>query len=63
MTHSAHGITIQTGITCNKILCYMDDSAWRWSIVKKPKVFWSYAKHFWIIPGARNCKILSSLSK
>ena len=31
-----------TGKTCKKILCYMS----RWRIVKKAKLFWSYAKHF-----------------
>ena len=41
-----HGIIIQTGITCKKIPCYMRDSACRWFIVKKSKIFQSYVKHF-----------------
>ena len=39
-----HGTIIRTEITCNKIPCYMRDSACRWFIVKKPKIFWSYVK-------------------
>ena len=53
-----HGTVIRTGITCRKIPCYMRDSACRWCIVKKTKIFWSYLKHFWILPGVRNCRIL-----
>ena len=41
-----HGIIMQTGITCKKIPCYMRGSACRWFIVKKPKIFQSYIKHF-----------------
>ena len=41
-----HGIIIRKGITCKKIPCYMRDSACRWFIVKKPKMFQSYVKHF-----------------
>ena len=41
-----HGIIIRTRITCKKIPCYMRDSACRWFIVKKPKIFQSYVKHF-----------------
>ena len=41
-----HGIIIRTGITCKKIPCYMRDSACRWFIVKKPKIFQSYVKQF-----------------
>ena len=41
-----HGTIIRTGITCKKILCYMRDSACRWFIVKKAKIFQSYVKHF-----------------
>ena len=36
-----------------KTPCYMHDSAWRWFIVKKAKMFWSYVKHFWILAGVR----------
>ena len=41
-----HGTIIRTGITCKKIPCYMRDSACRWFIVKKAKIFSSYVKHF-----------------
>ena len=34
-----HGTIIRTGITCKKIPCYMRDSACRWLIVKKTKIF------------------------
>ena len=34
-----HGTIIRTGVTCNKIPCYMRDSACRWFIVKKAKIF------------------------
>ena len=34
-----HGTIIRTGITCKKIPCYMRDSAYRWFIVKKAKIF------------------------
>ena len=33
------GTTIQTGITCRKIPCYMRNSACWWFIVKKAKIF------------------------
>ena len=36
---SVHGAIIQTGITCKKVPCYMLDSAYRWFIVKKAKIF------------------------
>ena len=39
-----HENIIQAGIACKKILCYMRDSACRWFIVKKAKIFWSYVK-------------------
>ena len=35
-----------TGITCNKISCYMRDSACRGPIVENAKVFQSYVKNF-----------------
>ena len=41
-----HGTIIRTGITCKKIPFYMRDSACRWFIVKKAKIFSSYVKHF-----------------
>ena len=41
-----HGTIIRIKITCKKIPPYMHDSAFRWFIVKKAKIFWSYAKHF-----------------
>ena len=44
-----HGSIIRTGITSNKIFCYMRDSVCRWFIVKKHKIYWSYVKHFWIL--------------
>ena len=31
----------------------MRDSAWRWFIVKKSKIFWSYVKHFSIFEFPR----------
>ena len=34
-----HETIIRTGITCKKIPCYMGDSACRWFIVKKAKIF------------------------
>ena len=34
-----YGTIIRTGITCKKIPCYMRDSACRWFIVKKAKIF------------------------
>ena len=37
--HFDHGTIIRTGITCEKIPCYMRDSACRWFIVKKAKIF------------------------
>ena len=40
---SQHGTIIRTiirtGMTCKKIPCYMRNSACRWSIVKKAKIF------------------------
>ena len=41
-----HRTIIRTGITCKKIPSYMRDSACRWFIVKKAKMFCSYVKHF-----------------
>ena len=58
-----HGNIIRTGITCKEIPCYMRDSACRWFIVKKAKIFWSYVKHFWILAGVRKCRILIGLCK
>ena len=34
-----HETIIRAGITCKKILCYMHDSACRWFIVQKAKIF------------------------
>ena len=51
-----HGTIIRTGITCNKIPCYVQDSACRSFIVKKAKTFQSYVKHFWILAGVRKCR-------
>ena len=34
-----HGTIIQTEITSKKIHCYMRDTACRWFIVKKAKIF------------------------
>ena len=36
---SKHGNIIRTGITCKNTPCYMRDSACRWFIVKKAKIF------------------------
>ena len=60
---SANGTIIQTKITCKKIPCYMCDSACRWFIVKKTKIFWTHIKHFWIISGKRKSRILNGLCK
>ena len=57
---------MQTGITCEKIPCYICDSAFRWFIVKKVKIFrykLKYLKHFLILAGVRKCRILIGLSK
>ena len=50
-------------ITSKKIPCYMRDLACRWYTVKKTKIFWSYFKHFWILPVVRNCRIVIGLCK
>ena len=34
-----HGTITRTGITCKKIPYYMPDSACRWIMVKKAKIF------------------------
>ena len=41
-----HGTLIRTGITSKKIPCYMRNSACRWFIVKKAKIFRSRVEHF-----------------
>ena len=56
-----HGTIIGTGITCRKIPCYIRNSASRWFIVKKAKLFWSYLKHFWILAGVKKRRILIGL--
>ena len=56
-----HGTIIRTGITCKKIPCHVHDSACRWFIVKKAKIFWSYVKHFWVPTCVRKCRILTGL--
>ena len=56
-------IIIQTGITCKKIPRYTCDSACRWRIDKKAKLFLGYVEHLWILPGVRNCRILIGLCK
>ena len=43
---SYHGPIIRTVITCEKISCYMSDSAFRWLIVENPRIFQSYVKYF-----------------
>ena len=58
-----HGTIMRTGITCKKIPCYMRNSACMWFVVKIAKMFWSYAKHFWILEGVRKCWILIGLCK
>ena len=49
-----YGTIILTGIPSKKIPCYMRDSACMWCIVGSAKIFWSYVKHFWNLPQARN---------
>ena len=44
-----HGTIIWTGITCKKIFCNMRDSACRWFIVEKAKIFWSYIFEFLLV--------------
>ena len=34
----------------------MRDSAWRWFIAKRSKMFWIYVKHFWILAGVENAQ-------
>ena len=41
----------------------MHDSACRWFIVEKAKLFQSYVKHFWILAAVRKCNILIGLYK
>ena len=60
---SSHETIIWTGTTCKKIPYYMRESACRWFIVKKAKIFWSYIKHVWILAGVRKCRILIGLCK
>ena len=57
------GTIIRTGKACNKIPCYIPDSACRWFIIKKAKIFWSYVKHFWDLAGVRKYRILIGLCK
>ena len=42
------GTIIRAGVTCKKISCYMRDSACRWFISKKAKIYCyvSYVKYF-----------------
>ena len=53
----------QTGVICNKISCYMRDSACRWLIVENAKIFRSYVKIFLFFLRERNCRILIGLCK
>ena len=41
-----HRTIIRTEMTCKKVPCYMRDSACKWLIVKKAKMFGSYVKQF-----------------
>ena len=41
-----YGTKIRTVKTCKKIPCYIGDSASRWFIVKKAKIFSGYVKYF-----------------
>ena len=54
---SEHRTIIQTGITCQKIPCYMRNSASRWLIVENAKIFQCY------VGIERNCRILIGLCK
>ena len=49
---------ILTEIICKKNTCYMRNSSCGWRIVQNVKIFWSYVKHFWILPCVRNFWIL-----
>ena len=46
LTCSTHGTITRTGIRCKKILWYTRDSACKWLIVEKAKIFQSYVKQF-----------------
>ena len=41
-----HETIIRMGITCNKISCYMHDSACSWLIIENAKIFQRYVKNF-----------------
>ena len=53
----------RTGIISETIPCYMQYSACRWSIVKNAELFWSYAKHLYILLRVRNYKSLYWFTK
>ena len=57
-----HGIIIRAGITCKKTPCYKRNSACRWCIVKKAKIFVVMLNIF-ILAGVRKCRILIGLCK
>ena len=57
------GTIIKTGITCQKTPCYMRESACRWFIVKKAKIFRSYVKLLWIVVDVSKYRILIGLCK
>lgn len=56
-------LPMRTGTKCEKISCYMWNSASRWFTVKKAKIFWNYVKPFWIRAGVRKCRILTDVWK
>ena len=56
---SNHGTIIRTVTICKKIPCYIRDSACKWFIVKKAKLFWGHVKHILIYEGVRKCRILT----
>lgn len=58
-----HGTIMRTRIICKKFPYYMRNSACIWRIFENVKIFWNYAKHFWIFPRVRSCRILLGLSK
>ena len=57
--------TVQTGITCKMITCYMRDSACRSWITKTAIIFWIYVEHFHflILPLVRNYKFFIGICK
>ena len=54
------GLCINYTNICDSAMC---NSACRWFIGEKAKIFWSYVKQFWNLAGVRKCRILIGLCK